>query len=142
MAVRSVRGTNREDQFPLEKQCAIGGEERVACVVDAGRFRGSTGELYDLKIAALFEILFVFVAHIVSPNEKAGEFTRNPIDHALEFVGAKMHSIAKDAALRMIAGLDKFYDFARGEDLIATFSEPPKVSSRHQHRARISASQF
>src|SRR5207245_9521754 len=107
MSVQPVRGANREDQFPLAKQCAIGGEERVACVVDAGRFRGSTVELDYLEIAPLFEIILFLVANVVSPDKEAGQLLGDLIDRTLEFVGAKMHSIAKNAALRMIAGLDK-----------------------------------
>ncbi len=62
MTVQPVRGADGEDQSPLLKKCAIGREERVASVVDTGRFRGSAVEFNDLEIASLFEIFFIFVA--------------------------------------------------------------------------------
>src|SRR5947208_13692057 len=99
MTVQPVRGADGEDQSPLLKKCAIGREERVASVVDTGRFRRSAVQFNDLKIASLFEIFFIFVAHIVSPNEKAGEFTRNLIDRPLTFRSKKMHAVAKNHAM-------------------------------------------
>jgi hypothetical protein len=56
MTVRPVPRTNSEDQSPLPKQRPIGREERIACVIDAGRFGGGAVQLDDLEIAPLFEI--------------------------------------------------------------------------------------
>src|SRR6266496_1332527 len=114
MAVRPIRGADSEDQSPLTKQCAIGRQERVTRVVNAGCFRGSAVELHDLEIAPLSESLFIFVAHIVSPDEKAREFARNLIDHPLQCLCLKVYTIAKNAALRVIPSLDKLNGFARG----------------------------
>ena len=142
MTVQPVRGADGEDQSPLLKKCAIGREERVASVVDTGRFRGSAVEFNDLEIASLFEIFFIFVADIVSPNEKAGEFTRNLIDRPLQFLRKKMHSIAENAALRMVAGLDQSQLFAGRQDFASAMSKSPQVDVRDQRCSRIPADQF
>ena len=72
MTVSPVPRANCEDQAPLLKQSAIGREERVAWIVDAGRFGSGAVKLDDLEIAPLFEIFLVLVADVVSPDKEAG----------------------------------------------------------------------
>ncbi|PYI82709.1 MAG: hypothetical protein DMF09_13850 [Verrucomicrobia bacterium] len=90
-----------------------------------------------MEIAPLFEIILFLVANVVSPDKEAGQLLGDLIDRTLERIRMKMHSIAKDAALRVIPSFDELKDLARRQDFITTRSEPPQVGSCHQRRARI-----
>src|SRR5438876_477253 len=72
-----------------------------------------------------------------SRDKEAGQLLGDLIDRTLERIRMKMHSIAKDAALRVIPSFDELKDLARRQDFITTRSEPPQVGSCHQRRARI-----
>jgi hypothetical protein len=55
----------------------------------------------------LFEIFLILVTNVISPDKKAGQPLRNLIGHALERLRMKMHSVAENAALRVITGFDE-----------------------------------
>src|SRR5262245_12103242 len=53
-----------------------------------------------------------------------------------------MHPVAKDAPLRVVAGLDEFEGLSRGEDFIPTGLETAKVCIRHEASASVLSDQF
>ena|SRR6516165_2857649 len=108
MTVRPVPRSDCEHQAPLPEKRSVRQEKRVARVVDAGCFRGGAVELDDLEVASLFKVSLVLVANVVSPDKEAWQFPGNLIDRTLQRVRVKMHSIAKDAALRVITSFNEF----------------------------------
>src|SRR5213079_684468 len=138
----AIGRTDGEDQLPLAKQGAVSRDERVARVINAGGFRGSAVQLHDFEISPLFEIFFVLVANVVATNIKTRDLSRDTVDHALERVGPEVSAVAKDASLRMIAGLDQFEDFADRKYLASAMSKSSQVSARNQRGTRISSNQF
>src|SRR5215471_14467947 len=108
MTVRPVPRADCEHQSPLPEKRSVRREKRVAWIVDAGCFRSGAVELDDLEVASLFEVFLVLVANVVSPDKEAWQAPGNLIDRTLQRVRVKMHSIAKNAALRVITSFHEF----------------------------------
>ena len=70
------------------------------------------------KLRPCLKSSVVLVTKIVSPDKEASHLVGNLIDHALQGFRVKMHSIAKDAALRVISGFHQFQDLARCQNLV------------------------
>src|SRR2546430_8916234 len=82
------------------------------------------------------------MANVVATNIKPRDFSGDIVDHALERVSPEVSAVAKDASLRMIAGLDQLEDFADRKYLALAMSKSSQVSARNQRGARISSNQF
>src|SRR5262245_1561351 len=108
MTVGSVARADSEHQSPLPEKRAIRREERVSCIINTGCLRRGPVELDDLEIAPCFEVFVVLVANIVSSDKETGQPLGNLVDRALQSIRVKMHSVAKNAALRVITGFDEF----------------------------------
>jgi hypothetical protein len=90
----------------------------------------------------LFKVLFVHVANIVSTDKEAGQPLRNLIDYALQIFRIKTHSVAENAALRMISRFNQFQHLAGHQDFITPRSKSPEIGACHQRCAEVGANQF
>ena len=95
----TVSGTNGEDEFPLLKEFSVGGQERIARVVDARGLGGGAVEFDDLEIAAFSQIIVGGVANVIAADEEAVEPLRNLVDAPLKLLRPQVRAIAEDAAL-------------------------------------------
>src|SRR5262245_60003617 len=92
-----VLRANGEDQSPLAEQRAVGGPQRMACVVDAGGLGGRPVQFDDLKTAPRPQVLLRSIANVVAANKEAIETPRDVGDAPLECFRPKAPAVLEYA---------------------------------------------
>jgi hypothetical protein len=106
VAPRAILRANFKYQSPLLEERAICGPERIARIVNVRRFGRCAVELDDFKLSTRAKILFVFIPNIEPAKVKLRQTASNPVDRELELVTPEVMTVAKYAALGVIAGFD------------------------------------
>src|SRR5689334_215965 len=96
-AAFSVRRPNRKHQVPLPEQSLVGLKQRIARVVNTGRFRSCAVQFDYLEIVSRAKILFAGKPDVVTAYVKSGKLSRYFIDPLDKRWSAEMNPIAKDA---------------------------------------------
>ena len=95
-----------------------------------------------MKIATRPQVALGGVAQIVATDEKAVEPLGNLVDALLQLFRPEIRAVAEDAALGVVAGLDKFHRLPSRQDFGSPHAQTAQIRLRHKSRPFIPCDEF